>query len=229
MNYRNTRSSYLNCEKNIFNGVGEYEVPAISPIDIDIENALLIGFNYAKTEKNPNDKIVHFFLDDYQFTRVWNNPDIYLSVLRRFKAVLSPDFSTYTDFPKAVSIFNHYRKQWLGAYWQSYGINVIPTIGWSTEDSYEYCFDGIPHDSLVCISTVGSFANKENKEAFLRGYKKSLDVLTPKKILFYGKLYPELDIPSGIEYSVATNDNMKKLSDIRDSQREEKKKNKSPK
>lgn len=228
MNYRNTRSSYLNCEKQIFDGVGNYQVPAIEPIDMDVENAQLIGFNYAKTEKHPEDKIVHFFLDDYQFIRVWYNPDIYLSVLQRFKAVLSPDFSTYTDFPRAVSIFNHYRKQWCGAYWQSYGINVIPTIGWSTDDSYEYCFDGIPHNSLICISTVGMSFDKEHRLKFLEGYYKALEVLTPKKILFYGKLYPELGVPFGIEYSVAVNQNMQRLSDIRDEKRRKAKEEKSP-
>ena len=127
MNYRNTRC-YLNCEKHIFDGIGEFDSPVIEPFDMDIENVPLIGFNYAKTDKEPEKKIVHFYLDDYQFERVWNNPDIYLSVLQRFKAVLTPDFSMYTDFPKAVSIFNHYRKQWCGAYWQENDINVIPSI-----------------------------------------------------------------------------------------------------
>ena len=188
-------------------------------MDISKDLPPFIGFNYAKTEKNPEDKIVHFYLDDYQFLRVLYNPDMYLSVLQRFKAVLSPDFSTYSDFPKAVQIFNHYRKQWLGAYWQYYGIDVIPTIGWSTPDSYEFCFDGIPRDSLICISTVGIYANKEWRYSFLDGYHKALDVLTPKKIIFYGKLYPEIDVPSGIEYAVAVNQNMKTLSEIRDSRK----------
>lgn len=32
----------------------------------------LIGFNYAKTNKEKNVGI-HFYLDDYQFERVWKN------------------------------------------------------------------------------------------------------------------------------------------------------------
>ncbi len=225
MNYRNTRC-YLNCEKRIFDGVGTYECPEILPQDIDIEGAVCIGFNYAKSEKQPEDKIVHFYLDDYQFERVWRNPDAYLSVLRRFKAVLSPDFSMYEDFPRAVSIFNHYRKQWCGAYWQSKGIDVIPTVGWTRPDSYEYCFDGMPRNATVCISTVGMFFNKEHREKFMYGYHNALDILQPKKILFYGKLYPEIDVPEGIEYEVACNANMQKLSEIRDQRAKEKRKQK---
>ena len=229
MNYRNTRR-YLNCEKAIFDGTGDYEVPCIQPCDIDINgNTTFLGFNYAKTEKNPENKIVHFFLDDYQFERVWYSPDHYLSVLQRFKAVLSPDFSMYSDFPKAIQIFNHYRTQWCGAYWQENEINVIPTIGWIDGENDSFVWDGIPKNSLICISTVGSFANKEYRPNWFKGYHKALEVLQPKKILFYGKLYPEIIIPDGIEYTVAVNANTQKLSEYRDAkrkaEREAKKKN----
>ena len=226
MNIPNSSSIFLNCEKCVFDGVGKYEVPTIKPFDMDIENVPLLGFNYALAEKEPQDKIVHFYLDDYRFECVWNNPDNYLDALRRFKAVLSPDFSMYSDFPRAVSMFNHYRKQWCGAYWQKHGINVIPTIGWTRPDSYEYCFDGIPRNSLVCISTVGMFFDKEHRDKFVIGYHNALDILKPKKILFYGKLYPEIDIPDGIEYAVAKNLNTAKLSERRDAKRKAEKERK---
>lgn len=206
MNYRVIRC-YQNCEKRIFDGIGAYDSPQIEPVDIDIDGVALVGYNYANTEKHTEDKICHFFIDDYQFERVWNDADRYLTVLRKFKAALSPDFSMYTDFPRAVQIFNHYRNQWLGAYWQEHGIDVIPTVGWSTEDSYDWCFDGVPKNALVCISTVGSFSDDDSKRLWLKGYQKSLEVLTPKKILFYGKFYPEIQVPNGIEYSVAENQN----------------------
>ena len=221
MNYRDTRSSYLNCEKRIFDGVGDYEFPKINPFDMDIEGVSLIGFNYAMTERHPEDKVCHFFLDDYQFERVWYNPDKYLSVLQRFKAVLSPDFSTYDDFPRAVSIFNHYRKQWCGAYWQENGINVIPTVGWSNPDSYDYCFDGMPRDSLVCVSTSGVFSDKESRERFLIGYRKAMDVLTPKKIIFYGKFFDDIEIPSNVEWCVGVNQRVLYKREYRKRKKEE--------
>ena len=62
-------------------------------------------------------------------------------MFRRFRFVCTPDFSMYTDFPLALQINSHYRKHWLGAYWQSKGITVIPTIFWSDERSFEWCFD----------------------------------------------------------------------------------------
>ena len=204
MNYRNTRC-YLNCEKRVFVGVGQYQFPEIKPIQMDVEGVPLLGFNYAKTEKEPENKIAHFFLDDYQFERVWNNPDMYLNMLGRFKAVISPDFSLYVDFPKAIQMFNHYRRQWCGAYWQEFGINVIPTVRWSDESSYEWCFDGIPRHSLVCISTFGGFKEKEVREKWLKGYHKALEVLEPSHILFFGKVFKEIDVP--VPYTHAVNQN----------------------
>lgn len=61
-----------------------------------------------------------FFVDDYQFIRLWNDPDRYMPMLQQFRYVLTPDFSLYTDFPKALQIWNHYRKHWIGAYMQMY-------------------------------------------------------------------------------------------------------------
>lgn len=193
MNYREKRGAYLNCEKRIFSGTGPYDFPMMEPVEVDIENTEVIGFNYAIGCKHPEDKICHFYLDDYQFERVWNDAPRYIPILKRFKAVLAPDFSMYSDFPKAVQIFNHYRKMWCAAYWQEHGISVIPTICWSTPDSFEWCFDGIPKHSLICISTVGGFGNHEdNKSAWLEGYEKTLEVLDPSEILLFGVCPPEV-------------------------------------
>lgn len=204
MNYRETRSSYENCEKRIFSGVGSLDIPSINPIRYINPDSFssVIGFNYAIGEKKPGDKIVHFYLDDYQIRRVWDNPDRYIPILQNFSAVLSPDFSLYTDFPRAIQIYNHYRKQWLGAYWQEHGITVIPTICWSDEESYNWCFDGIPKESAISISTVGGFGKRKgsNKEAWLRGYYQCLEVLQPSQILLHGRAWPEIDFPCPVIY-----------------------------
>lgn len=194
MNYRATRSAYLNCEKRIFDGVGPLDIPPIKPIDIDLTGAKAIGFNRAKTCKHPEDYILHFFIDDYQFERVWNHPDVYIPLLSKFKAVVAPDFSPYTDFPKVVQMFNHYRKHWCAAYWQECGIPVIPDIQWGLDDlsSFDFCLDGEPRNSLICISTKGGFKNKVTKKQFLTAWDIILKRLKPKEILLFGKHFPEI-------------------------------------
>lgn len=216
MNYRNTRS-YLNCEKRIFDGTGEFDFPQLKPIDIDFDGLQCTGFNYAIGEKHPEDKILHFYVDDYQFIRVWRDADKYISILQKFKAVLTPDFSLYTDFPKAVQIFNHYRKQWLGAYWQENGITVIPTLCWSDESSFDWCFDGIPKNSIVSVSTVGGFKNEETKAAWLKGYKKCVEVLEPSKILLFGNKWKETELEYNrpIEIIVMENNQIKRFRQMK--------------
>ena len=183
--YRQERN-YENLNKYIFDGTGAFDTPRLLPERCKVDN--FIGFNYAKSCKQPYDKGLHFFIDDYQFTRLWSNPDAYLELLQKFKCVCTPDFSTYTDFPKAVQIFNHYRKHWLGAYWQSNGITVIPTISWSDKNSFEWCFDGEPVGGAVAVSSVGTQLNKASRSLFMAGYNEMLLRLQPSTIYFYGNV-----------------------------------------
>ena len=183
---------FENLNRAIFLGEGKFGIPAIEPTEI-YPSHRFIPVNYAKTEKRAEDAGIHFFVDDYQFTRFWNRPDEYVSLLRKFKAVLAPDFSMYTDMPLALQIYNHYRKHWLAAYWQMHGITVYPTISWSDESSYSWCFEGEPIGGIVAVSSVGTQNNKESKRLFLRGYEEMMKRLSPSWVIFHGKVPEECD------------------------------------
>ena len=184
-----------NIKKWNFFSKNKWNIPNIKGIEEFDEKVQFVGFNYAKTceKQQKTDFGVHFFLDDYQFERLWNRPDKYIQLLLKFKYVLSPDFSMYTDYPKAMQMWKHYQKHWLGAYMELFGIKVIPTIGWSDKDSFKWCFDGEPKNSIVAVSSIGTQRNKESKQAFLDGYNKMLEVLKPTKILFWGNIPNEID------------------------------------
>ena len=185
-----TCRNWENLQRAKYAGVGEFDIPRIFPDNPTADN--WIGFNYAKGCEEPEKHGVHFFVDDYQFLRVWDRPDTYIPMLRKFQAVCSPDFSMFTDFPKAVNVYNHYRKHWLGAYWQEHGVRVIPTIGWVDEDSFEWCFDGEPIGGTVAVSSVGTQGGAEAKAYFLRGFNEMSRRLNPQTIVFYGTVPPEL-------------------------------------
>lgn len=190
-NYRSTRN-YENLEKRIFDGVGEFDIPQLFPVVID-GKCEFVDFNQAVSYKDANarHKGVHFFIDDYRFNRLWINIDRYVNNLKRFRYVMTPDFSTYTDFPKAIQIYNHYRKHWIGAYLQENGVKIIPTISWSTPDSFDWCFDGEPEGGTVAISSVGCMNEKKKKELFLTGYREMVQRLHPESIIFYGNVPDE--------------------------------------
>lgn len=183
--YKQNRN-YENVNKQLFDGVGEYEIPSIKPTQY--ENCEFIGFNFSKSEKNRINKGIHFFLDDYQFQRLWTYIDRYIPMLQQ---VMSPDFSLYMDFPKALQIYNHYRKHWIAVYMQEHGIDVIPTIGWSDRSSFEWCFDGEPGGGCVAISSVGCMNSEKKKRIFLDGYNEMRKRLEPETILFYGEVPEE--------------------------------------
>ena len=67
-----------------------------------------------------------------------------------------------------------------------HGITVIPTISWSDEASFEWCFDGEPEGGVVAVSSVGTQMNSDARRLFLAGYREMLARLKPSAILFYG-------------------------------------------
>lgn len=169
-----------------FEGAGKYDIPILEPVHIDdIESIPLQGFNFALKDDNPQGKAVHFFLHDYQFERVWKYPDRYTDVLSRFKYVLSPDFSCFSDTPFAVRVFNTYRNRWCARYWQTQGLTVVPTVTWSDDETFEFCLDGLPKHSTIAISTMGDFWYNDG-EAHMKHWDEMLERLEPEKIILYG-------------------------------------------
>lgn len=153
----------------------------------------LIGFNYAKSSDKKNTGI-HFYLDDYQFERLWNNPQEYIEILKQYECILSPDFSLYLDMPMPMKIWNIYRSRQIGQYYQSQGIKVIPTLSWAEKETLEFAFKGIPHGSIVSVSTIGVKRNKEAFRIWKDGMDAMINEIQPSAIIVYGG---ELDYDYG--------------------------------
>lgn len=162
---------------------GKYQIPIIEKDNYIPKE--IIGFNYAKTNKEKNVG-VHFYLDDYQFERIWNNPSDYLDILSEYECVFTPDFSLYMDMPMAMKLWNVYRSRLIGQFLQSYGIKVIPTISWAEQDTFEFCFDGILKGSIVSISTIGVKKDSESLNIWKNGVDEMIKKIKPSTILVYG-------------------------------------------
>jgi hypothetical protein len=145
----------------------------------------LLGFNYVKSATAPTGG-VHFFVDDYQFERLWREPERYTPLLADFECLLTPDFSLYTDMPEPMQRWNVYRSRALGNYWQLLGLNVIPTLQWSDAASLRWCFEGLPTGGTVAVSTVGVRTNTEASLLWLGGMAVAAAALRPSHILHYG-------------------------------------------
>lgn len=139
--------------------------------------------------KNPSEfsSWVHFYEPDYKFTQLWNNPQQYVSRLKKFEGIISPDFSICPDSPWPVQFYNKYRNHAL-AYWLSLqGVPVIPNVRWGNESSFEFCFRGIEKNSTVAIGTLGQLKKSGNRDLFLAGLPVMVATLSPHTIIVYGK------------------------------------------
>lgn len=170
-------------------GEGVFNIPMIKREEMPEAKAWMPFSEIKRTV--PDVTGIHFFIDDYRFERIWNQPERYLERLKKAACVCAPDFSMYTNTPLALNIYNHYRKHWLARYWQLNGIKVLPTICWTDEKSFAWCFDGEPKHATVAVSSVGTQKRKDEKAAFLQGYDAMMERLEPEKIIFFGKVPEE--------------------------------------
>lgn len=158
-------------------------MPHISPSDARPER--LLPFNYAKSATD-HDCYLHFFIDDYQFERLWANPEKYLPLIKQFTGCIAPDFSCYLDMPYPMQQWNEYRRRALTNWWQRNGVDVVPCLTWSLPQSYEFCFKGIPKGHTVAVSTVGVKVNEDAAEVFASGMAAALRIIKPERVLLYG-------------------------------------------
>ena len=194
-NYRTSQALL----RNQFPGSGKLKIPIIPKFETkpgDFDDLLLIGFDKTHLEDNNHlDRMVHFFLYDYRFERVWKNPDNDIEKLSRYRAVLSPDFSMYLEMAPVMHIYNVFRNRWCGAYWASKGIRVIPSVNWGDESTFDFCFQGIEKGSTVAISTYMASEHdhrQDQKEWFMAGYNEMLRQIEPERIICYNTPFPEM-------------------------------------
>lgn len=169
----------------------------------------LIGYDEAKTihKKNLRNKsdnyhvnaFIHFYIDDSKFdgkqSSFWLYPEKVLEIISHFDGIILPDPSTYADFPDPLKRWNYYRMNAFGFWVASQGYEVISNVRWNTPDTWEYCFDGNPRNSMLALGTVASSLKyKLNYSLFADGLRKMYELLTPHTLIVYGSAnYPCFD------------------------------------
>ena len=128
---------------------------------------------------------VHFYIHDYCFERIWNNPRQYLKTLKRFEGVITPDFSMYRELPLVMQMWNTYRNRAIGYWLQNNGVNVIPNVSWGDERTYGFAFEGLEKGGTVAVSTCGGIQNRVDRRYFAKGLAKMAEALEPGTIVNY--------------------------------------------
>lgn len=112
-----------------------------------------------------HDAFVCWYLDDHKFDGlrgIWHDYKFALKVLQHFAGAITPDFSTYQDFPKPLKLYNTYRMRSFGYWLGNNGIPVINNVRWGTQETFSYCFDGI--EKIASLPSVLVVAVQEDCE-----------------------------------------------------------------
>lgn len=177
--------------RNEFDSFGKWNIPIIRKDELDLTTVNIISYTDIKANDIDENKQkgVHFYIDDYRMDGVYNNPKRSIDRLSQYKFVITPDYSLYRDLPRAIQLCNVFRSRWCGAYWQSRGMTVVPSISWGDSTSFDFCFDGIEEGSIVAVGTIGC---KRSKLAFMLGYNEMLKRVKPSAVICFGMPFAEM-------------------------------------
>jgi hypothetical protein len=159
-----------------------FEFPIVKKSEYIAEEAV----SFENINRSRADQWLHFYIDDYKFECLWNDPKRYLSMLKRFDGVITPDYSLCYDMPLAMQIWNTYRNRTLAHWIQSSGVNIIPNVSWGDARSYDFAFDGIEKGGTIAIGTVGTMRNMLNRAIFANGLPVMVERLQPEIIICVG-------------------------------------------
>ena len=147
----------------------------------------VVTFSKAMTKSWTDfDCWVVFYEHDKEFERLWNNPKQYLDKLKKFKGVISPDFSLYRNMPLVMQMWNTYRGRAVACWLQNNDVEIIPNLRFGDERTFSFCFDGIEENKTVAVGTHGCIKRKEDKIFFKIGLARMVQRLSPKTIIVYG-------------------------------------------
>lgn len=177
---------------------GKYDMPVIGYFGSELPDYLALYSNIQDYHFTPNTCIT-FFQYDEQFDSIkglWNaiihqNEKLLNSYKERFKSVkfiVCPDYSITGDMPLAMQIFNVYRSRVVAIWLREFcGCTIIPNLRFNNEKSYDYCFDGIAYNSIVCLSILGLCSKPEDIRNLINGLHETILRINPLKIIVYGE------------------------------------------
>jgi hypothetical protein len=191
---RRRKLSYQNINlSSELNLVGQYELPEVKPYTGDIPMVLT---PYTMKDTGDIRGAIHFYVDDYRFTGMymWGNLAHFTAQVSRYRTVIAPDFSLYLDQSRTLNLFQLYQNRVVTAAWQQQGLNVIPSVSWGNADSFDYCFDGLPKNSVLSLGGLGNAHHPSMLELWEYGVLKTIEQLQPIALIIYGA--PKLlDLP----------------------------------
>lgn len=178
--------------------VGRYRLPQLEPNRLIPRN--VISFNERKGKSHPETCWIDFFIDDTLFENFWNHPEMSFDNLRKYEGLITTDYSMLPEMLPGQIIWNCTRNRIMAFYLQQQGFNIIPVASWSNSDDFDWCFDGLPEDSSIAISSNGCMSSPYGKRILLGGVAELQKRKKPYKLIVCGRHIEELDIYDNVMY-----------------------------
>lgn len=168
-----------------FPTTGKYNFAQLSPTNY-LPEIPIYPINYLKSTVSKGLYWYHCFTSAKYFHRIYNHFEEYLPYLRQTKGIISVDFNLYRDYPEVLLIENCRANRLVDYALQKAGIPMIPTAGFAGESTWEWCFDGLPTNSTVAVTT-NTLYGKEANRLFVGGINVMIGKLQPTAIVVCGK------------------------------------------
>ena len=142
---------------------------------------------FDKIGKMPDKRsCVVFNLADRRIDCFWNNPENYVERLKLYSCVAIPDFSLLLGMERQLISYNLLRAFKLARWMEDKGIAIMPAPMWAYPDSYIECFEALPENSIMLVSTIGCVRDAVSLNYHRMGLRELLSRKRPSGIVLYG-------------------------------------------
>lgn len=133
---------------------------------------------------------IGFYTHDEKFEGVYNDIGRFIEWAKEINpgCLIGPDFSAYTTWPVAKSLYNVYRSRWCTRMWQEVGFKVIPTVQIIDTAPYtlttRYVLETLPTKATLSIECRTDEKKKFPK--LISWIHKIISVCKPECLVLYG-------------------------------------------
>lgn len=165
----------------------ENKMPVIAPYNKEMLEFKVVSYT-ERAKHTGKGEALHLFLYDYKFKSVWDRLESVTRSLYKFDYLFAPDFSLFADDDRYQQINkqNVYRSRFIAAYWQQCGFQVIPTASWGDVNSFKYCFEGLPENSVIAVCGIGHDQDKAHASLWRIAVNRLIEEKTPTALIVYG-------------------------------------------
>lgn len=194
-----SKKDFMNLRYDVFNAerlqgatfTGDFEFPVIRGIKLDIIPNQIVSLDKLN-KNNCKGSLVHEYVDDFKYDRVYTRSNKYLTLLKQAAVVIGIDHSTYRDLPLSEQIHSIYLNRATDFWWQRNGIRVIPNVSCGNEKTYTCFCNGIEPGTTIAMSSSGNKGRAVDRRYFTECVRLAIHKLLPYSILIHGPISAEV-------------------------------------